>query len=66
MSRKAMVSDKARMDWLSKHTLVEHLWDSGDDCVTRLAAFSQRGSWGRLRDAVDDAIRAERRAGRKS
>lgn len=58
------ITDKMRLDWLSRHTIIEKFWTE-DECITRLAAFDQRGNHGTLRQAVDTAIQAERQ-GRKN
>lgn len=53
------ITDKMRLDWLSKRTMIERFWCE-DDCVTRLFTFDQRGQWGTLRQAIDAAIRARK------
>ena len=61
-------SDKERLDWLSRRTTVEKFYSSQDtpfeEQITRLFAFEQRGNHGTLRQAIDAAMSAERKAGR--
>lgn len=59
------ITDKERMDWLSRKTTIENFYQNVntdfESCVTQLFSFSQNGWYSTLRQAIDAAIRAERR-----
>ncbi len=63
MSRKARVSDKDRLDWLSRKETAFYrcAGPSGFGIDFEKAGFFG----GSLRQAIDAAIKAERRAGRR-
>jgi hypothetical protein len=52
------ITDKERMDYLSRHAM---LYGDGKKVTGMMIKFPATGEWDSLRNAVDDAIKAARK-----